>query len=121
MRNVQLFKLIKQFKGIGLSVSKKICLLLGYDFRVKIQDLKKKDLERIDLLVRERILVDKGLNFLLKRNIERAKRIKCYTGRRHALGLPVRGQRTHSNGLTSKKLSFFKEKIKQKKIKRKKK
>ena len=57
MKNIQIFKLIRQFKGIGLSVSKKLCLILGYDFRTKIMSLKKKDLEKIDLLVRERVVV----------------------------------------------------------------
>ena len=115
MNNIQLLKLIRQFKGIGKSVSKKLCLILGYDFRIKIQDLKKKDLERIDLLVRERVIVDKALNFLIKKNISKNQRIKSYIGRRHTLGLPVRGQRTHSNGLTSKRLSFYKD-ISNKKI-----
>lgn len=109
MNNIELFKLIRQFKGVGLSVSKKLCLILGYDFRIKVNNLKKKDLERIDFLVRERVIVDKSLNFLVEKNILRNKRIRSYNGRRHSLGLPVRGQRTHSNGLTSKKLSFFKE------------
>ena len=115
MSNIQLYKLIRQFKGIGLSVSKKLCLILGYDSRTKVIYLKKKDLERIDLLVRERVLVDKALDFLIKKNIEKNKSIKSYVGRRHSLGLPVRGQRTHSNGLTSKRLSFFKEIQKKKK------
>jgi small subunit ribosomal protein S13 len=124
VNNIQLLKLIRQFKGIGKSVSKKLCLILGYDFRIKIQDLKKKDLERIDLLVRERVIVDKALNFLIKKNISKNQRIKSYIGRRHSLGLPVRGQRTHSNGLTSKRLSFYKnisnKKILNKKIVKKK-
>ena len=109
MSNISLYKFIRQFKGIGLSVSKKLCLILGYDSRTKASGLKKKDLERIDLLVRERILVNKALDFHIKKNIEKYKSIKSYVGRRHSLGLPVRGQRTHSNGLTSKKLSWFKE------------
>ncbi len=115
MKNIQIFKLIRQFKGIGLSVSKKLCLILGYDFRTKIMSLKKKDLEKIDLLVRERVVVDKALNFLIKKNISRNKRIKNYIGLRHSLGLPTRGQRTHSNASTAKKLSFFKEALNQNK------
>lgn len=116
MNNFELFKLIRQFKGIGLSVSKKLCLILGYDFKTKVRDLKKKDLERIDLLVRERVVVDKALSFLLEKNIKKYKRIKSYVGRRHSMGLPVRGQRTHSNGSTSKKLSFYKDISKKKDI-----
>jgi ribosomal protein S13 len=48
------------------------------------------------------------LNFLIKKNIIKSQRIKSYKGKRHAQGLPVRGQRTHSNGLTAKRLSFYK-------------
>ena len=119
MNNIQLLKLIRQFKGIGNSVSKKLCLILGYDFRIKVKDLKKKDLERIDLLVRERVIVDKALNFLIKKNITKRKRVKNYVGRRHSLGLPVRGQRTHSNSSTSRKLGCYKEILNQKISKRK--
>jgi len=68
--NISLYKFIRQFKGIGLSVSKKLCLILGYDSRTKASGLKKKDLERIDLLVRERILVNKALDFFIKKNFE---------------------------------------------------
>jgi small subunit ribosomal protein S13 len=107
--NNPLYKFILQFKGIGLSVSKKLCLILGYDSRTKASNLNKKDLERIDLLIRERIVYNKALDFIIKKNIERYKFIKSYVGRRHSLGLPVRGQRTHSNGLTAKRLSLFKE------------
>ena len=117
MSNIQLFKLIRQFKGIGLSVSKKLCLILGYDSRIQVRYLKKKDLERIDRLVRERVTVDKALDFFIKKNIEKYKSIKSYIGRRHSSGLPVRGQRTHSNGLTSKRLIFFKENSTKKKKK----
>jgi len=115
VNNIELFKFIRQFKGIGLSVSKKICLILGYDFRIKVKDLKKKDLEIIDVLIRDKVIIGKSLDFLIKKNISKSKRIKSYVGRRHSLGLPVRGQRTHSNGLTSKNLSFFKEILKEKK------
>jgi len=107
--NIELVKLLRQFKGIGLSVSKKLCLILGYSFKTKVRDLKKRDLERIDSLVRERVVVDKSLDFLISKNVDRLKSIKNYVGFRHSMGLPVRGQRTHSNGLTSKKLSIFKE------------
>ena len=86
MSNIQLFKLIRQFKGIGLSVSKKLCLILGYDSRIQVRYLKKKDLERIDRLVRERVTVDKALDFFIKKNIEKYKSIKSYIGRRHSSG-----------------------------------
>lgn len=109
MATIQVAKFIRQFKGIGKPVSKKICLVLGYDPRIEIKHLTKNDLERIDILIRERVIVDKALNFLIKKNITSSKRIRSYTGRRHSLGLPTRGQRTHSNGCTSRKLAFYKE------------
>ena len=108
-RNLCVTQFIRLFKGISLSVSKKLCLILGYDFRIKIKELKKKDLQLIDLLVREKVTTNKALSFFIKKNIIRLKVMKSYTGKRHALGLPTRGQRTHSNGSTARKLGFYKE------------
>ena len=76
MSNIQLFKLIRQFKGIGLSVSKKLCLILGYDSRIQVRYLKKKDLERIDRLVRERVTVDKALDFFIKKILKNINQLK---------------------------------------------
>lgn len=121
MKGIQLFKLIKQFKGIGQPVSKKICLILGYDFRLNVKNLKKKDLERVDLIIRERVVIDKALNFQIKKNIEKSKKIRNYVGRRHSLGLPTRGQRTHSNGSTARRLGFYKNNLNVNTIKKKKK
>ena len=53
---------------------------------LQVRYLKKKDLERIDRLVRERVTVDKALDFFIKKNIEKYKSIKSYIGRRHSSG-----------------------------------
>lgn len=108
MKCIPLVKFIQTFKGISFSVSKKLCLLLGFDYRIKIDSLNREDLERIDFMIRSRnIIVNKNLNFLIKKNINRNKNIKNYIGKRHSLGLPTRGQRTHSNSSTAQKLGVF--------------
>jgi ribosomal protein S13 len=109
-----------------LGVSKKICLRLGYDVRLEAPLFTQKHLEDIDRLLRRNILFDKSLDYYVKTCIIKSQRIKSYAGKRHSLGLPVRGQRTHSNSSTARKLAFYKElvikvvKPKKKKIKIKK-
>jgi small subunit ribosomal protein S13 len=85
-----------------------MCLILGYDCRIKLDDLRKNDFERLDFLIRQRVFIDKALKFLVEKNIGRSLRTKSYVGKRHSQGLPVRGQRTRSNGSTAKRLCFYK-------------
>jgi small subunit ribosomal protein S13 len=109
------------FKGIGAKVSEKICLLSGFSFKVPVEDLTVEEFDVLDRLVRDRVSIDQALTFIHKRDILRSQRIKSYVGRRHSKGLPTRGQRTHSNSSTAKKLSFYKvvEKLKIKAHKKK--
>jgi ribosomal protein S13 len=55
--------------------------------------------------------MDKSLKFLVEKNIGRSLRTKSYVGKRHPQGLPVRGQRTRSNGSTAKRLCFYKKSL----------
>jgi ribosomal protein S13 len=104
---------LRTFRGISPSISKKMCLILGFDLRIKTKKLKVKDRETIDSLIRSRVVVGKSLAYSIKKNIICSKVIKSYVGKRHSLGLPTRGQRTRSNGSTARKLSFYKEPLKQ--------
>jgi small subunit ribosomal protein S13 len=119
-KNLCVTQFMLLFKGISQNSSKKLCLILGYDFRMKTNYLKKRDFQLIDLLVREKVTTEKSLSFFVEKNISRLKIMKSYVGKRHALGLPTRGQRTHSNGSTARKLGFYKDVVK-KKLKLKKK
>jgi len=103
------YQTLKMYRGISNSVSKKLCLILSFDARITLFDLTQKDFERIESVITSKVIFDRELNFIVKKNINLHKRIKSYAGRRHSVGLPLRGQRTRSNGSTARKLSFYKE------------
>ena len=93
--------------GFGFMSAKKICDNLGFLNNIRVRDLSEKDW----VLILDFIKRDKNKNILkdLKR-VERKKLwdlidCRCYRGVRHNLGLPVRGQRSHSNSKTQFKLS----------------
>ena len=90
--------------GIGNKRSRIICDRLSINPEYRIHQLT--DLQ-INLLINEikHYTIDMDLKKIIKGNIDKLINIKCYRGLRHGYGLPVRGQRTRSNGRTQKYLS----------------
>ncbi len=88
--------------GIGNTVAKKICAETGISENKKVKDLNDSELISIRSLIDEKYQVEMDLRQEEKRNIKRKVDIKCYEGLRHKNGLPVRGQRTHTNARTRK-------------------
>ena len=88
--------------GINLSLARRICVSLGYDQNIKINNLKSEDLNRINTLitVKHKLMIDSDLKKQKYDNIQIMKDIKCYKGVRHSYNLPVNGQRTHTNAKT---------------------
>ena len=87
--------------GIGRSTAQKICEAVGVPYSKKVKDLTDADLEKI----REelgRITIEGDLRREMSINIKRLMDLGCYRGLRHRKGLPVRGQRTHTNARTRK-------------------
>ena len=88
--------------GVGLTTSKKILATTGISEDIRTRDLTDDEVHRI----RERIDADLKVEGDLRRevqgNVKRKIEIGCYQGRRHRMGLPVRGQRTHTNARTRK-------------------
>jgi small subunit ribosomal protein S13 len=88
--------------GIGPTTAKKIADKLGIDPARRIQDLTDSEV----LQIRETIDADHTVEGDLRRdtamNIKRLMDLACYRGLRHRKGLPVRGQRTHTNARTRK-------------------
>jgi len=90
--------------GIGKSRSLLICKNLGFSLNFKIKYLSKDQLNNLFKII-------DLLNFELASNLKKIKllnakkliSIKCYRGLRRYKGLPVRGQRTHTNAKTAKK------------------
>ncbi len=88
--------------GIGRSKAKQITDKLGIGVEKRVQDLTDQEVLRI----RESIDADHQVEGDLRRetsmNIKRLMDLACYRGLRHRKGLPVRGQRTHTNARTRK-------------------
>jgi small subunit ribosomal protein S13 len=88
--------------GIGPTTARKIVDKLGIDHSRRVQDLTDQEV----LQIRETIDSDYSVEGDLRRdtamNIKRLMDLACYRGLRHRKGLPVRGQRTHTNARTRK-------------------
>ena len=88
--------------GIGLTTSKKILADTGVDPDVRVKDLTEEDLTKLRDYIQANLVVEGDLRRDVKQNIGRLMEIGCYRGLRHRRGLPVRGQRTHTNARTRK-------------------
>ena len=88
--------------GIGLTTSKKILADTGVDPDVRVKDLTEDDLTKLRDYIQENLKVEGDLPREVSQNVKRLMEIGCYRGLRHRRGLPVRGQRTHTNARTRK-------------------
>jgi small subunit ribosomal protein S13 len=88
--------------GIGRSTAKKVCTELGIDPDTRVRNLTDEEVNRIRLWVDANLRVEGDLRRDVAQDIKRKVEIGCYQGIRHRKGLPVRGQRTHTNARTRK-------------------
>ena len=88
--------------GIGRSQSKVILTGAGVSFETKVRDLNDDEINKIRKLIEEQQTVEGDLRKDVSFNIKRLMEIGSYRGLRHRRGLPVRGQRTHTNARTRK-------------------
>ena len=88
--------------GIGLTTSKKILAETGVNPDVRVKDLSEEDLGKLRDYIQENLTVEGDLHREVSQNVKRLMEIGCYRGLRHRNGLPVRGQRTHTNARTRK-------------------
>ncbi len=88
--------------GIGRSKSNKILEKAGIDKNKKAKDLTPEELNKLRKIIETEEKVEGELRKEIQMNIKRLIDIGCYRGIRHKLGLPVRGQRTHTNARTRK-------------------
>ena len=88
--------------GICLTTSKKILAETGVDPDVRCNDLTEDDLTKLRDYIQNNLTVEGDLHREVSQNIKRLMEIGCYRGLRHRRGLPVRGQRTHTNARTRK-------------------
>ena len=88
--------------GIGRTVAENICEAAEVDFSTRVKDLSDDEVVRIRAFIDEQLTVEGDLRRKVSQNIKRKMDIGCYEGIRHRKGLPVRGQRTHTNARTRK-------------------
>ena len=88
--------------GIGRTSSRKICDLVGVPSERRVSDLTDDELARIRETIDQNYQVEGELRREMALNVKRLMDLGCYRGIRHRRGLPVRGQRTHTNARTRK-------------------
>ena len=88
--------------GIGNNTAKKICTELKIPPLMKLNELDDSQLLNIRNYIDSHLMVEGDLRRDKSMNIKRLMDLGCYRGLRHRRGLPVRGQRTHTNARTRK-------------------
>lgn len=88
--------------GIGRSTAQRILAETGVHPDTRVHALTDEDLNRVRRVLESRYRVEGALRTEVSINIKRLMDIGCYRGVRHRRGLPVRGQRTHTNARTRK-------------------
>jgi small subunit ribosomal protein S13 len=88
--------------GIGRSAAETICRKASIEPSKKAEELSDDEVMAIRNLINEEYKVEGDLRREISMNIKRLMDLGCYRGLRHRRGLPVRGQRTHTNSRTRK-------------------
>ncbi len=100
-RNKAMKIAIRSLYGVGPKIGKDVLEAAGVDGNINSNDLSEDEVRKIrDAL--DSYTVEGDLRREVGLNIKRLKDLNCYRGIRHKRGLPVRGQRTHTNARTRK-------------------
>jgi len=101
-RNKRIVVALTYIYGIGRARSEEILEAAGVDPVTRTHDLTEEDVSRLRREIEDSYKVEGALRTERSMNIKRLMDIGCYRGLRHRRGLPVRGQRTHTNARTHK-------------------
>ena len=88
--------------GIGDTLASEICSNTEVDPSRRVRDLTDEEVSKLRAYIDENLQVEGDLRRDIQQDIKRKMEIGCYQGIRHRRGLPVRGQRTHTNARTRK-------------------
>lgn len=88
--------------GIGPTLARQICVEAGVDESTRLRDLTDEEVARLRNYIEGNLRVEGDLRRETSQDVKRKMEIGCYQGLRHRRGLPVRGQRTHTNARTRK-------------------
>nr|YP_010003095.1 ribosomal protein S13 [Ulva sp. TM708]AZP40128.1 ribosomal protein S13 [Ulva sp. TM708] len=101
-QNQSLLISLQSIFGLNNTKALKICSLVGVNPNVRLAKLRVNQLNKLTRICREE--VDTSLIRYIQNDVQRLIQLKHYRGTRHMFGLPSRGQRTRTNGQTSKKI-----------------
>ena len=93
---------LRYLYGVGPSLARQICKKAGIPENKMTEELTDADVKKIRDLLETEYKVEGDLRREVQMNIKRLMDLGCYRGLRHRRGLPVRGQRTHTNARTRK-------------------
>ena len=88
--------------GIGLTTSQNLLKETGINPDTRTRDLTEDEVVKLRDIIDKDVIVEGALRREQSLNIKRLVEIGCYRGRRHRMGLPVRGQNTKNNARTRK-------------------
>ena len=88
--------------GIGNTVAKRVLAGTDVDPDTRVRDLTDEEVSRLRAYIDNGLRVEGDLRRDVAQDIKRKQEINCYQGIRHRRGLPVHGQRTHTNARTRK-------------------
>ena len=88
--------------GIGLTTSQKLLKMVGVNPDTRTRDLTEDEVVKLRDIIDKEAIIEGDLRRERQMAIKRLVDIGCYRGRRHRLGLPVRGQNTKNNARTRK-------------------
>jgi len=88
--------------GIGLTTAQRICDATGTNRDTRVRDLTDEEVTHLRTYIDANVAVEGDLRRDVSQDIKRKMEIGCYQGIRHRKGLPVHGQRTHTNARTRK-------------------
>jgi small subunit ribosomal protein S13 len=88
--------------GIGHTQAQEICARTSVDANTRVRDLTDEEVVRLRSDIDTNLRVEGDLRRDVSQDIKRKMEINCYQGVRHRKGLPVHGQRTHTNARTRK-------------------
>jgi small subunit ribosomal protein S13 len=101
-RNKRVVIALQYIYGVGETRARKLVEAAGVSPDTRTYDLSEEDVSRLRREIEQGFKVEGALRTEVSMNIKRLMDIGCYRGLRHRRGLPVRGQRTHTNARTRK-------------------
>lgn len=101
--HVKIRKALTQIYGIGFFVSNQLCDQMGFSRTMLVKQVNVSQLDRLARIIGRYHVTGKELQRSIDQSIERFVRISNYKGFRFTQGLPVRGQRTHTNARSTRK------------------